>query len=648
VTRLVRIYSRALLACVLASTAASASAEPRQSHSKTDLAVQRSLRSGASKVKVIITVSDPADRQSIRQALAAHGDTIKSEHPLVGALAAEVHASDVAQLAKHPGVQFVSADAVVSAGGADFSADWGSTSSSSSSSDWGVPAGGGSALRLTLGLSPVARTGPTGRGVGVALIDSGITPSFDFGFRVTGFFDFTKGGVPAFPSDDYGHGTHVAGLIGSNGLLSGFVLQGVAPDVNFVALKVLDANGQGSTSDVIKAIEYVVANRQRLGVQIINLSLGHPIYAAASNDPLVQAVERASTAGLIVVASAGNFGQSSTTGNVGYAGTTSPGNAPSAITVGCAVTRGTPARGDDRVAAYSSRGPSWYDAFVKPNIVAPGHALASDTTVNSTLYKVLTANRQKVGVVPFLQLSGTSMAAGVTTGVVALVLEANQNAQYRGGSPLSPNLVKAILEYSAIPLSDDSGAVYDVLTQGTGELNAQGAIALASAIDTSARYGDFWLRNSVPTQTIFAGVAWPWAMNVVWGNNVVWGDVVLRNAQAWATGIVWGSDNVVWGDAATATATNIVWADAAVWAANVVWGNTLIGVANGQNVVWSNLAGDNIVWGNLSDDNIVWGNLFDDNIVWGNSYDDNIVWGNGVDNIVWGNSAGPAPGGGLF
>jgi serine protease AprX len=644
VNRFVRLSSRALITALVAIIAAPVSAESRRSHPKTDLAIQRAIRGGAGTLRVIISVADPNERLAIRKALESHGDSIKSEHPLVGAFAAEIHAGDVSQLANYPGVQFVSVDAPVSAGAATYGTDWGSSSGGSIDTTTTTSTAG--VLRSTLGLPPVAGSGPTGRGIGVAVIDSGISPSLDLGFRITGFYDFTKGGVPAYPYDDYGHGTHIAGLIGSNGLLSGFALQGVAPEVNFVGLKVLDKNGQGSTSDVIKAVEYVVANRQRLGVQIINLSLGHPIYADAADDPLVQAVERASAAGLIVVASAGNFGQNPNTGQVGYAGTTSPGNAPSAITVGCAVTRGTVARGDDRVATYSSRGPTWYDGFVKPNVVAPGHALASDTNVNSTLYQLLTSSRLKVGYSSFLQLSGTSMATGVTTGVVALVLQANRNAQYPGATPLTPNLVKAILEYSAIPMFDDAGVRYDVFTQGAGEINAQGAIALASAIDTSARNGEWWLRNSVPTQTVIGGAALTWAQNVIWGDNVVWGDLLFRNSSAWATTFVWGSDNIVWGNAVSTSATNIVWANAVVWASNVVWGDRAIGVTDGTNIVWSNVAFDNIVWGNLCQDNIVWGNLFDDNIVWGNS--DNIVWGNGVDNIVWGNVAGPTPGGGLF
>ena len=107
----------------------------------------------------------------------------------------------------------------------------------------------------------------------------------------------------------------------------------MAPSVNFVALKVLDKTGAGKTSNVIRAIEFAIANKKLFKIDIINLSLGHPIFEPAANDPLVQAVEKASKAGIIVVVSAGNHGVDKD-GNIGFAGTTSPGNAPSALTVG--------------------------------------------------------------------------------------------------------------------------------------------------------------------------------------------------------------------------------------------------------------------------------------------------------------------------
>src|SRR6185295_1956867 len=234
---------------------------------------------------------------------------------------------------------------------------------------------------------------------------------------------FTLPGAPAAePSDGYGHGTHIAGLLGAAWHLSGGPLyKGVAPTVHFVVLKVLDSPGVGSTSNVISAIEFATANKAALGIDIINLSLGHPIYEPAATDPLVQSVQAASQAGLVVVVSAGNFGTNPETGLVGYAGITSPGNAPSALTVGAASAHDTIARGDDRIANYSSRGPTWYDGLAKPDVVATGTQLVSTAAKSSTLYATYPA--LIVGS-DYIKLSGTSMATGVVSGLVALMFEA--------------------------------------------------------------------------------------------------------------------------------------------------------------------------------------------------------------------------------
>ena len=254
-------------------------------------------------------------------------------------------------------------------------------------------------LRETLGLPTVADPqAPAGASIGVAIIDSGITPNADFAGRITAFYDFVNGaGAATAPYDDYGHGTHVAGLVGSSGILSDSAFQGVAPSVRLVGLKVLDGTGAGSTSNVIAALQFATANKDALNIQVVNMSLGHPIFAPAEDDPLVQAVQQATAAGLIVVTSAGNVGRNPTTGVVGYAGITSPCNAPSAICVGAVNTIQTEARSDDVVASYSSRGPTWYDGYAKPDLLAPGNKLPSDTSVDSYLYQTLPAQPGPIG-----------------------------------------------------------------------------------------------------------------------------------------------------------------------------------------------------------------------------------------------------------
>ena len=583
-------------------------ASPRRS--KIDRLLRESLRTGAATQNVIITVK-PGYRDQGRKALEAHGDVIRSEHPLVDALSAEVHSADVNELANQPWVVAVSANAVVSA-------DAVSTAGSMTAAVSLKPSSSSvsNTLRDTLGLPHVADgTVPTGAtGVTVAVIDSGIAPSDDFLGRITGFYDFTNGGRSVQPFDDFGHGTHIAGLIGSSGKLSNYEYQGIAPDVHFVGLKVLDAQGQGKTSDVIAALEFVIANKSWLNVQIVNLSLGHPIYAPAEDDPLVLAVERATAAGLIVVTAAGNNGQTKKNGDSGYTGISSPGNAPSAITVGAAATQNTTPRSDDVIASYSSRGPTWFNAFAKPDVVAPGDQLVSDTSLTSYLYKQLVnSHKTAKNGQPLLQLSGTSMATGVTSGVVALMVQQHNQNGFKKQKALTANLVKAMLEFSAIPVPG-----FDRLTQGTGEINAAGALELARAIDTSRSSGSWWLAGGVTPFTVIGGETAAWSQQITWGSRVYQGTALYYNKAVWGSNIVWGTlftDDIVWG---TIIVDDIVWGTTTIWASDLVWTDRVIG----QTI------DDNIVWGTFIDDNIVWGTSFDDNIVWGTSVgDDNIVWG---------------------
>jgi hypothetical protein len=294
-------------------------------------------------------------------------------------------------------------------------------------------------------------------------------------------------------------------------------------------------------------------------------------------------------------------------------------------------------RDDDTVALYSSRGPTWYDACAKPDVVAPGHHLVSDAVAASTLFAKLTALRKaaKNGKV-FFELSGSSMAAAVASGVVADIIDAHNRAHYFNARPLTVNTVKAILEFSAIPVA---GA--DYLTQGAGQVNAGGAIALASAIDPSVAPGDWWLRAGVPTHTRVGATLHEWGRTVIWGDSVLTGNLVFTNLKSWSATTAWGA-RIAWGgNHAEVKVANIVWGSIRTWASNIVWADRVIGESGGDNIVWGSATGDNIVWGSLDGDNIVWGSLSGDNIVWGSSSGDNIVWGSsreGGDNIVWGAS----------
>ena len=587
----------------------------------------------------VIVRTKPGTKLHVQKKLAAHGDSVLADHKLVDALTAKIHADDIAVLASDPNVESISIDAPVRAHASRKS----SGSTGGSSTDYSAV----TTVKATLGLGNWF----PGSSVTVAVIDSGLAPLKDFEGRILAFHDFTNGrnGAAVAAYDDYGHGTHVSGLIGSSGLSSSNRYAGVAPGVKFLALKVLGKHGEGMTSQVIQALEFAVANKNRYNIRVVNLSLGHPIYESAGTDPLVQAVEATVRAGIIVVAAAGNCGTNPTTGLAGYGGIASPGNAPSAITVGAANTNGTISRGDDRVAPYSSRGPAWLDGLAKPDILAPGQAMISNEVDGSTLAIEYPSLIVQEGTWKYLKLNGSSMATGVVAGLAAIMVEANQYGAYTRWSqyqeslptsqrtpyvappPLTPNAVKAMLQYTATPLHDANGNVYDALTQGTGLVNGLGSIALAYYADTKKAAGSFWLTTTVPPSTPYGGTEQPWSQSLIWGTSLVSGSSIVElNQLAWADNIVWGTgemdsivwgttdenDEIVWGTALSVTdiswlgnaalGDNIVWGTMD-WADNIVWGTSLIGFFNGDNIVWGTFSADNIVWGTLSDDNIVWG-----------------------------------------
>ena len=392
--------------------------------------------------------------------------------------------------------------------------------------------------------------GLTGRGVGVAVIDSGVTSFHDDlhlsrsrsprrSSRVVHFKDFTQPAHPNLrfserPHDDYGHGTHVAGIIAGNGFDSDGARAGIARGTNLVALKVLDGEGHGYISDVIDAIDYAVMMKDRYNIRVINLSVASGVFESYRTDPLAQAARRAVQAGIVFVASAGNLGTDAH-GEPQFGGITSPGNAPWVLTVGASNHQGTNRRSDDTLGAFSSRGPSWIDFAAKPDLVAPGVGIESLAGPHSTLYnaypELLLDGSRRTPFKPYLSLSGTSMAAPVVTGTVALMLEANP--------ALTPNAVKALLQYTAEIRQSEHP-----LAQSAGLLNARGAIRMARFFAAP--------ESGVPVPGDEIDGEWiHWGRHIVWGNVSVEGGLPLPGSSAWSLAVTWGDKD--------AAATPIVW-----------------------------------------------------------------------------------------
>jgi subtilisin family serine protease len=495
---------------------------------------------------------------------------------------------------------------------------------------------------VTVGATMVRQhLGFTGAGVGVAVIDSGVTAWHDdltkgnsskiypYGNqRVSMFVDFVHGAT--LPYDDNGHGSHVAGIIAGNGYDSSYQKAGIAPGASLVVLKVLDAQGQGTISRLIAALDWVARNRRAYNIRVVNMSVGAGIYESFHTDPLTQATKRLTDAGVTVVAAAGNLGKGAS-GQKQWGGITAPGNAPWVLTVGASSTEGTSTRTDDKMGAYSSLGPTRFDYMAKPDLAAPGTGTVSLAVPGSTLYATrassLVSGTTALGYEPYLSLTGTSMAAPAVSGTVAMMLQANPS--------LTPNLIKAILQYTSQPY-----AGYKPLEQGAGFLNTLGAVRLAR----------FYALNSVGSSM---PVQRSWSKSIIWGNRRLTGGYLNPRGNAWPTSVVWGAvktqdtagDNVVWG---TTDDDNVVWGtttgddDNVVWGTtdddNVVWGTTF---GDDDNVVWgTDCQGgdcDNVVWGTSDDDNVVWGTADPgDNVVWGTTDDDNVVWGTAHE--AWGSS----------
>lgn len=439
----------------------------------------------------------------------------------------------------------------------------------------------------------------TGKGITVAVIDSGINTNHNAfrGGRVLATKDFTGGDG----QDHYGHGTHVAAIIAGHGgkTIETGDYRGVAPGAYLLNLRVLGDDGSGAISDVIEAIDWTIAHRQEYNVRIINLSMGAPVLQPYRDDPLCEAVERATRAGLVVVVAAGNYGRTKD-GRTVMGGITAPANSPHAIAVGAIDTHDTAVRSDDTLAAYSSRGPTRYDLIIKPDMAAPGSHIRSAESAGSYLSATY-ATKHVSGEGPdaVMQLSGTSMAAGFVSGAAALVLDAREN--------LAPRDVKAVLQLTStfMPATGLVGAgAGEINALAAAELTATGAIPRSTNIAGSQTVSSHLFSSEVSAQRLAAVTRKDSKARrlrvksndrepVMRGDTIVWG--VNGSTIVWgieSSTIVWGveSSTIVWG----VDANTIVWgvdAAAIVWgidASTIVWGvdsSTIIWGVDGQAIV---------------------------------------------------------------
>jgi len=421
--------------------------------------------------------------------------------------------------------------------------------------------------------------------------------------------------------DPCGHGTHVAGIIAGNANRSQaayggpHTFQGIAPQASLVSVRVLDQNGCSDVSTVLAGLQYVLnynaailssgpgksknnANNPAL-IRVVNMSLGHPVGESYTTDPICQAVEALYKSGVVVVCAAGNEGRVNGSVNTAgldnegwgtaYGSIQSPGNDPYVITVG-ATKRMDGNRANDKIATYSSRGPSRLDLVMKPDIVAPGNKVISLDAQGSSLdtfnngsnqvpysYYLTTQEQTTFSLsgnsADYFQLSGTSMASPVVAGAAALMLQANPN--------LTPDTIKARLMLSADKLYAADGTA-DPLTYGAGYLNIPAALA-STAVASGAAASPALIANSDGSLSVDLSRA-------VWSTSL-WGTGIVDLRAVWGTRAVWSTTSIdssraVWGTNTTITANRAVWSTSAVSAEQSLWGSSVWG----DRAVWSTSA----------------------------------------------------------
>ena len=383
----------------------------------------------------------------------------------------------------------------------------------------------------------------------IAVVDSGIdaTRTADFGNRIIGQVNLTS--LPGnSPGDGYGHGTFVASIAAG----SAPNYAGAAPKAELLSLDVMNDQGQATVADVIKACDYILANKTKYNIQVANFSLHAVNKASVMFDPLDAAVEKLWLNGVTVVAAAGNYGTPGSPSGVNFA----PGNDPLVITVGAADIGTSLAAGDDTVAPFSAYGYT-PDGFAKPEIGAPGRYMIGAVPPNSTLPQLKPGNVTAPG---YMMLSGTSFAAPVVAGAAAEMMAQHPN--------WGPDQVKGALMLTATPEPNAPAG-----SLGVGEVNIAKLRAYHQQPPNPNASLEQYVNVAADGTRTFNATAWQAAAL----SNKAW------DAAAWS--------DVAWSDAAWS---DVAWSDVA-WA-DVAWASVAWGTVAWSDVAWSDAAWADVAW----------------------------------------------------
>ena len=390
-----------------------------------------------------------------QEAVVAAGGTVTHDLPILNAVGARLRPENIEALSLNSDVTNIVIDAEESDGRQQ------EGNSSVETLHWLIQEQGSAAQNAWLdALVSKEKHGLTGHGVGIAIIDTGIAETTnhpEWRPNIVARYDAIADREPRTLPDFTGHGTHISSLIAG----VDDVLQGVAPNASIVAIKAFDSKDEANFLDLLRALQWVIANKERYGIRVVNLSLSASAELPYHIDPLNRALTKAWEHGLVVVVSAGNQGPAPST-------VTAPGNNPWLISVGAA-SAGITGEAVE-VAPFSGRGPT-ASGHIKPNIVAPGVRLAGILPENAERPIDEPIELTTTGL---WITSGASQASAVVAGMVTLLLEARPD--------LSNNDVKCLIANTATPLGKQNQVNIPPMAQGRGLINL--TVALESAATT--------------------------------------------------------------------------------------------------------------------------------------------------------------------